>query len=348
MFQRPTVFILGAGSSNEVNLPVGAELRTAISRLLHTVENDIGQVRVEDHEVFQAIRNAQREGGTSLARFIEAAQRLAAAMPLALSIDSYLEAHQNDDAKILVGKLAITKAILDAEAVSLLGTPEDGDDRINFPNVVNTWFARFVQAAMDGVPREDLDNIFADVSIINFNYDRCIEHFVRQALKLYYDLDDAEAERIANTLYVFHPYGSVGKLPWQTGAGAGGVRFGSRKRGERLLRIARSIKTFSERVDEGTELHEMKVRVANAEQLIFLGFAFHQQNLQLLGPGYPSEPKAVYATALKISKSDQNVIKNQLPEYLQLGPNDIRIGMEQAKCAQLFDEYWRTFVSYAL
>jgi hypothetical protein len=345
VFRRPTVFVLGAGSSNEANLPVGAELRTAIAELLSTTEEDLEDVRIDDSEILAGVENACREAHGNLNDYVAAAQSMSAAMPLALSIDNYLEAHQDDQRKTVVGKLAITKAILDAEADSLLSSQTEWDDDIDFSSVSNTWFVKFMQAATEGVTTADLPNIFRDVSVINFNYDRCVEHFVRHALQVYYDLDDANAEQIANSLYVFHPFGSVGQLPWQQSGT--GVSFGSRKRGHRLLRIARSIKTFSERVDEGTELHQMRVRVANAEQLIFLGFAFHRQNLELLSPGYPAEPKHVYATTINISKSDQALLKGVIPEYLGLSSNDVPIHMVGSKCSEIIDEYWRTFTAYA-
>jgi hypothetical protein len=338
------VIVLGAGSSHEANLPVGADLKTAISALLATTEDDFGDVRIEDYEIWSAINNECHESGGSLDEYVRAAESIAAAMPLSLSIDNYLEAHQDDQPKISTGKIAIAKAILDAEASSLLSSKTDNSDEIQFAELSNTWFVRFMQAATENIRIEDLDNLFGDVSIINFNYDRCIEHMVRESLRIYFDLEESRATQIAKSLYVFHPYGSVGRLPWQQSSG--GVRFGSRKRGDSLLRIARSIKTFSERIDEGTELNEMKLRVANAEQIIFLGFAFHRQNLELMRPLHQAEPKKLYATTLGISSSDQRVVHKSLPQFMNTPENKLDISMLGAQCYQIIDEYWRTFTAY--
>jgi hypothetical protein len=306
-------------------------------------EDDLDDVVPRDSEIYSAMRRASSENGGAVEAYIEAANSLANAMPLALSIDNYLEAHQEDDPKITVGKLAIAKAILGAEAASSLAYSDNWEEIIDFDKVSETWFVRFMQAATEGATTADLDYIFEDISIINFNYDRCIEHFVKHALQVYYDLTEERAVEVANRLYVFHPYGSVGLLPWQQGGT--GVLFGSRKRGDALLRIARSIKTFSERIDEGTELHEMRVRVANAEQIIFLGFAYHRQNLQLLSPGYPAQPKSLYGTALGISKSDQTVLRQQIPGYMSPASEDITVNLTSLTSAQIIGDYWRTFTA---
>ncbi len=53
MFRRDTVFIVGAGASSEVGLPVGSELATRISDLMR-FEIEFGQMTKGDDEIFAA------------------------------------------------------------------------------------------------------------------------------------------------------------------------------------------------------------------------------------------------------------------------------------------------------
>ena len=64
-----------------------------------------------------------------------------------------------------------------------------------------------------GVPKENVSQIFDNVSFIVFNYDRCIEHFLLFVLQNAYGISDREAGKIlVEKLRIIHPYGVVGDI----------------------------------------------------------------------------------------------------------------------------------------
>ena len=66
-------------------------------------------------------------------------------------------------------------------------------------------------------------DIFKHLTIVNFNYDRCVEHFLFHAMQAWSLKDEREIAELMKGLNIYHPYGSVGDLPWQSGDG---IEFG--------------------------------------------------------------------------------------------------------------------------
>ena len=81
--------------------------------------------------------------------------------------------------------------------------------------VVFSFDARFI------IKTEQATNLLRNVTIINFNYDRTIEHFLFNRLQTNLGLDREEAGQAlgALTANMIRPYGSVGPLPWQQDQG---------------------------------------------------------------------------------------------------------------------------------
>lgn len=322
VFRKETTFVIGAGASAEIGLPVGAELRSLIGELVNITFEDGYTQSTGDYEVCEALRlEVRHSDGRSgnINPHLHSAKRLAEALPLALSVDNYLEAHQSDELTVLVGKLGITKAILEAEHRSALAYDWWNANGPDLTRIGQNWLTRFFQMASEGVTTADVDRIFENVAFIVYNYDRCLELFIFEALKVYYGLSSSTALSILGNTRIFHPYGTVGQLALE---GRGGVSFGAQKQGAKLLELSKSIRTFSERIDAGNELLEARDWMRQSEQVIFLGTAYHRQNLELIDPVLPSRISAVLGTSLGISSSDAQVVKDMLPSYLQYHPND--------------------------
>ena len=105
-----------------------------------------------------------------------------------------------------------------------------------------------MQILTDGRRKENINQLFEDVCCITFNYDRCIEHFFFHALQNYYNIKPDEAAGIMQGFKIFHPYGMVGRLPWQ-GEGVS-TPFGADVSGSDLLSLAEQIKTYTERIED--------------------------------------------------------------------------------------------------
>lgn len=122
MFRAKTVFVLGAGASAEVGLPVGDQLLTSICKLLD-FRFDFGQRKSGDYVVLEALKKLlntemnSRESVDELNAHIHKGRQIIASSKQAISIDNIVDA-LNDKETELVAKLAIVRAIHIAEKSS--------------------------------------------------------------------------------------------------------------------------------------------------------------------------------------------------------------------------------------
>jgi hypothetical protein len=304
VLKSKTVFVVGAGASAEVGLPVGSRLTQIIADGLKT--NNDGYFKDVN------INRAMHLHGSDCN---EASRHLREAMPLAPSIDNYLHTHQQDAALILLGKLSITSAILAAEKVTALWVDRSNAYNIpGFARIDATWYVRLWHMLSTGVGVDQIDTIFSNAVFVVFNYDRCVEQFLFEALKTYYLLTGERASELLSTLKIFHPYGQVGGLPALSKSTA--VEFGERVEHRKLLEVAAQIKTFTERVEEGQTLNDMRAEIASSNKMVFLGFAFHEINMEILGSGLQTKITKVYGTRLGMSDPDADVIKARIMSML--------------------------------
>jgi hypothetical protein len=158
-----------------------------------------------------------------------------------------------------------------------------------------------------GVPREDVAQIFENVAFITFNYDRCLEHFLREALAGLYSLNEGDAGKIVDDARIIHPYGDVGALS-EVPFGASTANYDA---------FARNTKTCTEQIAAADVMHELANEVARAGCVVFLGFAYHNQNMKLIKPKHPVPAKPMYGTAFGMSDSDVSLVSSQLVNFLK-------------------------------
>jgi hypothetical protein len=340
-----TVFILGAGASFEARLPTGDQLRDKIASLLD-MSFEFGDQKKGDLIIADAIRiqakrtNDPKRGST----YVQAAQRIKSGMQYAISIDNYLHQHRNDKEAEFCGKLAIVRAILDAEHGSLMYM-EPHDPAHKFPQsaLAPTWFASLWQVLTDGCSVDDLKARFESIAFVIFNYDRCIEHYLYHALQVFYRLSAGDAKTLLRSLEIRHPYGTVGALPWQAD-GVPTIGFGDEPSAPELLALSSLIKTFTESIDPThSDIVSIRTTVRSAQKLVVLGFGFYDQNMKLLWPDKVesrSNGGSCYATAYRISDADVHIIKGDLEDLTGMpGANlHVRNGL---KCFELFSEFRR-------
>lgn len=335
MFRRNTVFIVGAGASSEVGLPVGSELATRISDLMR-FEFDLGRMTKGDGEIYAAW-NRHFPDGDKLDEHLRAARRISDGIFLVKSIDNFLHIHEHDECLKFCGKTAIVRSILEAERTSKLFIDQaDRSQTINIQDIDNTWYVEFAKMLTVGRRKEDLGDLFDEISIVCFNYDRCIQHFLIHALVLLYSIRQEEAEAVVSSLEIYHPYGTVGEL--QTNLNPQGTPFGDRVDGETLLRLSNGIRTFNEQVDDAETLNALKSNIADAETLVFLGFGYHEQNMELLQPAEKGRIQRAFGTARNISEFDCIQVRNKISN---LGKREFQIMQIDKKlmCINLFQEF---------
>jgi hypothetical protein len=339
-----TVFILGAGASREVGLPTSEGLTNDIRTLLDLRFDRVGIEFVSGSKlILEALRYQARDNRVNcdVNPYLHAGRRVSQGMPIAESIDNFLHAHRADKLMELCGKLAIVEAILAAERGSKLWF--DWRDPSSFVNLVGTrgtWFSRFWHRYSEDCTYRELEQRSKSLSFVVFNYDRCVEHFLLCGLKAYYGLTEQNAVEVVSQVRVFHPYGSIGPLPWAGRRSA--VAFGGELSGESLLDLSGQIKTFTEGEDpDSSEIADIRRVLAEADRIVFLGFAFHPQNLRLLWPKVSERGRrtlSVFGTAFKISESDVRLIVGSLAESLGVEPGSITL-RNDLECSALFHEF---------
>lgn len=346
MFNRKTLFVVGAGGSKELGLPIGDELKGKIAERVNISFSDGYNRSSGDRDVYRAVQNRLRELGESNGNPYWAAGRsIAAAMPQALSIDNYLDAHSTDRYIVDMGKIGIVSSILEAERQSILYDDWRTGARHNFKKTANTWHNTFCKILTEGVRREDLDSLFQNVSFITFNYDRCIEHYIALWLESYYRIEATEAQNLVKTMPIVHPYGRIGPLPWQTNQLP--VPYGADPQEHDLSVLAKNIRTFTEQVDDETVPEKMKELVAEAHQIVYLGFSFGSQNMDLLKPENCHIYKKAYGTTLGLSGPNIQVIRNRLTNDLVIHSQVFMtsIDFSGSTCQNLLEDYSRVLTA---
>jgi len=347
---KKTVLVLGAGSSVEFGLPAGNKLASEIRQRLHPHTSAQPERLIADRTVwasihaddFAQLQNGRISGPEYDRRFDalkQALETICRGLGLSRSIDDFLYNHGTNQSVVDIGKMAIVSAILDAERYSSIYALEtlSATDRLDKHR--DTWLYKLFTHLQTGVRRESANEIFSTLQIINFNYDRCVEHFLACAVEDAYSLTRTEAERIVSNLDIVHPYGQVGWLPWQ-GRKEHTAPFGATISAEELSGLSAQIKTFTEQNHSDSERAQLRAMIREARVVVFLGFGFHKQNMALISPGRPvnSSGPACFATCYGTSASDQAVFKTLINEGLR-DPAYSAPVLTELTCDQFIDEY---------
>jgi hypothetical protein len=345
---KSLVLVVGAGASKEVNLPIGAELRSRIATALDIKYSDGYRRSSGDGAIDEAFREIARETDPKrqdINPFLHSSWRIRDAMPQAISIDNFIDSHRGDDRIAVCGKLAIARCILAAESESTLYiNRRDSNPRIDFSRVESTWFNSLFQLLTENCQQQEISDRFSQIAIVTFNYDRCIEHYLHCALQNYYGMPPDAAADAMTHLRIFHPYGSVGELSWQLQRGV--VDYGANIGGSGLIAASKRIRTFTEGIDpERSDVTEIRETLKHAKRLAFLGFAFHRLNLELLFPGLEDGEQVLnrptFATGLGMSKADGEEVATELARMGAIFPQRFHF-RNDLTCAGLFREYWRS------
>lgn len=335
------VFVVGAGASKEAHLPTGNELKGIIAELLDMRFGHGNNLISGDSEIVEALRiHVRGQSGNDINPYLYQAWHIRDALPQATSIDAFIDSQRGNEKISICGKLGIVQSILAAERESLLYFENtNANSTIDFSSLSDTWYRPFFQLLTENCTKDELESRFKSVTLIVFNYDRCIEHFLYYALQNYYRVSDIDAAKLIENIKIFHPYGVVGTLPWMKN---GSIPFGSDQTPGKLLELASSIKTYTEGTDpNSSEILDIRSSMSEANKLVFLGFAFHKLNLALLTPSSFNKNRYVqcFATTLGISTSDQDVITKQIKD---LYSSFAELKTKERQCGPFFKEFWRS------
>jgi hypothetical protein len=348
MLNKPTVFVIGAGAGVEVGMPVGNELATKIAEETN-FRFDAGQQVGGDERVWTASRNMALAAGLDQTSTLSAGRMIATGIAYAQSIDNYVHTHCDKESVKIVAKNAIVHRILEAERNSSLFIDQAQAEFGRFKDedrVRRSWLQAFFSTLQDGVIEAyNIEDIFDNFGIINFNYDRCIEHFLFQAMQRLYPAKGTGylADLINRKLKIIHPYGVVGELEWQ-GSGPS-IQFGAKDDSYDLAKLSAGIRTYNEEVEDKKKINELRDLVSAAQRIVFLGFHFHKQNIELVSPE-PNAPQLrgsidMFATHVNRSQADKDFIFDHRLRRVRHGRTLYPISSvrDECDCAELFKEF---------
>ncbi len=289
MITIPTVLVLGAGASKPFGFPLGAELKNEVCELL---SDKVG--RLNEFKKVAACILPDLASRAAVLREALAFSGLA-------SVDSFLE-HRVEFLDI--GKAAIAYTLIKYE----------GEGRL-FPSRERDWYRYLFQRIWTNF--DDFGE--NELAVVNFNYDRSLEHYLFKALSNSSGRRPLEVAAKLREIPIVHVYGSLGRLPWQEGDQPSRAYDPSTT--ESALRAA---------VDNLSIIHEGSSRenlisaqslLEKAEQIIFLGFGYHPLNLERLGFQQVTEGKAAHrilGTAYGLKRAEVTMIKTMAHSRLTL------------------------------
>jgi hypothetical protein len=358
MFNKVEItYIIGAGASAEISMPIGQDLKKQISVLLSNERDELRRFDLEQAAQFgiEAIEiNYERikNGEMTKYQLYDLMKKMVYALEYDTSIDNFLYNHQNNPAYQIFGKTAIFSIILRAEMTSNLYT--DMNNRNYTPVLENTWYLSLFQQLIRQATLNTFIARLNDIQFITFNYDRSLEFYLYQSIQRSYEVTPEKAAEIINNANIYHPYGQVGFLPFQKGLLT--FDYGAfQKYTENDL--SKYIKTYT----EGTDIKAKDYRKAmynfyESEKVIFLGFAFHQQNIDLLYKLIPD-----WKMQRKIDRINTSIISNYYATFYQISQDNIAETEKQLrksndrikdfkicekKCVDLFSEYSKALEIY--
>jgi hypothetical protein len=342
MYREKTLFVVGAGASHEVGLSLGTGLVSKIASAL-AYKQTINGFTGGDDAIRRTLMNfaGQGKAGALLLKASAMAQRL----PYADSIDSFLNDFKDETDLATTGKIAIAHIISTEERRSAISVNRDNIyNGMNSSEQLNaSWLPKFFGLLKSDIGASNIDALFDNVSIVCFNYDRCIEQYLYYAIRSYYNFSPQQAITLLRRLKIVRPYGSIGAFALDLDLHH--TNFGFNFSDAGLIETSKVIRTVYERQGESSE--DVRDLVDAANQIVFLGFGFLPLNLKMLRPSVSraSNMPAVYATAFGMPNQARQELIGRIVKTLILGSSPSstqtdRIELQlQMKCRELLDSY---------
>jgi hypothetical protein len=112
-----------------------------------------------------------------------------------------------------------------------------------------------------------------------------------------------------------------------------------------MTKLSGGIRTYNEEVEDKEKIKELHALVIAASRIVFLGFHFHKQNIELISPS-PKTPHLtgaveVYATHVNRSPADKEFITvNRISRMLHGRRADDRSSTrDDCNCLELFKRF---------
>lgn len=318
MIDEPTVFVLGAGASSPYGYPTGRELgKEIISKFVRDCEIYFQSDFVNALEMpkDRLLKKARSFVVTFDGSHTE-------------SIDLFLAGHAKDKEISFLGRLAIVFRIWRAESKRIMfggGIAEPEKD----------WYTFILTKLRGGLlNKEDFITRFGEnrISIITFNYDRSLEHFLFESLwKCFSSVTPEDVKKQLGHIKIIHVFEQIAALQWQDPNN--GIEYARPVREVDALRLARNLRIIYDE-NENPALEDARKLIAESRRIFFLGFGYAPENLELLEIPQSIRPNTkVYGTALGFTTKE---IDNLKGFFVQKTIPDEEIGKNAARFDNAF------------
>lgn len=338
MIRTDTTLIIGAGANREIEMPDGPDLlaKIAAGYEFERLESEIkSRDLINLANLFQQVSD---EIGLSYDELVRGATAIREATLVSTSIDAILEQYGHDPAVLAAGKLAIVYYTLQAESKSTLAAAPRAADELPLRGTEN-WLYQLGQLIVKGVPRAQAEHCFEKLSIVCFNYDRAIEHYLPWVVQRAFGMTYEEAcELVAGRLRIVHPYGVAGRLPWQ-GEDANSAEWGAESP-DHIVALSKRIFTASQRAASRQFQSYLRAEMSRGKRLGFLGFGFDPMNVAMLFDELEHDNPDMLISLVDVSATQQKAILRMI--YRLTGIEDeSRITLENMKAFELLRDYGR-------
>jgi len=303
---KSLVFVVGAGASLDFgkSMPIGPELALR-------VEAALNEEFRPDPSGLGPIKRALKRSTVGLRpEHHDAADAIRDSLGFSSSIDNLLNGWTDVPETALVAKLAIADQILRGEHDSDIGATGYADNetaRRRIAALKDNWLHYIVRHIGGTRHERNVEDNFRDVAFIVFNYDRCIEQYLYWAFQMAGGLTPARAAKAVRAIPIVHAYGQLGSLPYDQ-PNRRAVAFGAKDR--LSVSIANQIRTYTEEARDQKLLRSIQTLAIGADKIVFLGFAYHRQNLDLLFPkGIGPIDCKVWGTAMHVSAPTMQTVQ---------------------------------------
>lgn len=247
-----TVLILGAGASKPYGFPLGSELRDAICGM--TTAEDMGLFADLDfhyRELDEFVLTLRTSGYSSVDWFLEVRPEFAT-----------------------IGKAAIARCLIPFEEGGRLFPPKAPKEH---------WYELLLNQLDGFLPLGEMGD--RGVSILTFNYDRSLEHYLFKVLSTRRKSESRAAAELAR-LPIIHLHGSLGAYPALESTGR---PYHPQLTAEQVDLARRGIVVIGEADKSTPEFSRAREIIANADRVLFLGFGYQRMSLARLGLDAPSD-----------------------------------------------------------
>lgn len=310
MIQKRTVFVLGAGASMPYGFPSGPDLR-------HEICTKTLMPGDERHKILMDMRHSYSD--------VEKC-RIALSRSWASSIDMFI-ASRIDHAK--VAKAAIALTIADYER----------DEELFFADPKGDWF-RYLWRFLNNPNGESLPK--DRVSFVTFNYDRTLEHSLANAIKYAKRVEDVTSDLLPE---IVHVYGSLGKYPFQD-ISEPTREFMTPSDAENIKQSRDSIDVTYDKTPSSQFPAQAQDLLEHAEQVIFLGFGYDEDNLRVLrllkDDSCLNGDCKVYGTAMDLNDQERIWVFSLLGRFDYTGAIDL--SENNVDCLMFLRQHQKLFV----